>query len=314
MYLDSLLFAVQVILPVCLLVALGVLLKKVRLIDDHFINMASTLVFKVTLPTLVFLAISGMESDVSSHIPLLTFVTVAILTSYLIGNIWVSMANVAPQSRSAFVQAAFRSNLGIVGIAMVVYAFGDKGAQYGALVLAVGVPLYNLLSVIVLSNGRNTSIGKQIQLILKNPLIIAIFLALPFSVWSVSLPDVLISAARSLGNMTLPLALISIGGTLSLAEFRKANGMTLQIAFLKLILFPGLVLIAGLMLDFDGIALGVVVIMLASPTAAAAAAFVMSKSMGANVALTANAIAVTTLGSLITTGAYFYILRVLSLV
>ncbi|MBM96068.1 MAG: transporter [Oceanospirillaceae bacterium] len=312
MHLESLLFAVQVILPVCLLVSLGVLLKKLRIIDQHFIDVASSLVFKVTLPTLVFLAIAGMDSDLSKHIPLLIFVTVAILVSCILGYGWTKLTGVSDQDRSAFVQAAFRSNLGIIGIAMVVYAFGEEGTRYGALVLAIGVPMYNLLSVMVLANDQDVSLVGQAKLILTNPLIVAIVLALPFSLLAIKLPDVVLSAAHSLGSMTLPLALISIGGSLSLAEFRRANQVTLQIAFLKLIVFPGLVLCFGLLAGFEGIELGVMVIMLASPTAAAA--FVMSRSMGGNATLTANAIAVTTLGSLITTGAYFYVLRFLSLV
>jgi predicted permease len=51
--------------------------------------------------------------------------------------------------------------------------------------------------------------------------------------------------------------------------------------------------------------------MMASPTAAAA--FVMARAMGANHVLTANAIAVSTLGSMLTMGGIFYVLRIMSL-
>lgn len=312
MHLDSLLFASDVILPVCLLVCLGVLLRRLSIIDQHFIGIASNLVFKVTLPTLVFLAVTGMDIDPSGQIRLVVFVAVSILLTFLFSHVWAKVIGLPEEDISAFVQASFRSNLGIIGIAMVVYAFGEQGIRHGALVLAVGVPMYNLLSVIVLTRGQTVSVTEQLVMILKNPLIIAIALALPFSVWSIELPSVLHTTAESLGKMTLPLALISIGGSLSWVEFKRANKTTLHIAALKLGVFPCMVLGAAIAVGFSGVELGVVVIMLASPTAAAA--FVMAQSMGGNSALTANAIATTTLGSLITTGAYFYVLRLLSLV
>lgn len=312
MHLDSLLFASNIILPVCLLVCLGVLLRRWSIIDEAFINVASSLVFKVTLPTLIFLAIADMSINPAEQFRLMAFVAVAILMTCALSYVWARMIRLPASDLSAFVQASFRSNLGIVGIALVVYAFGDEGVSTGALVLAVGVPMYNLISVLVLAQGQAVSLRKQGQLILKNPLIIAILLAIPFSVWSIPLPSTLKMTAESLGNMTLPLALISIGGSLSWVEFHKANRTTLHIALLKLGVFPGLVLGAGILLGISGIELAVIVIMLASPTAAAA--FVMTRNMGGNAVLTANAIALTTLGSLITTGAYFYVLRLLSLV
>lgn len=298
-------------MPVCLLVCLGVLLRRWAIIDSAFIDVSSSLVFKVTLPTLIFLAIADMHINPAEQFWLMLFVAIAILATCAFSYFWAWLIKLPREDLSAFVQASFRSNLGIVGIAMVVYAFGDDGIRTGALVLAVGVPMYNLISVVILAQGQSVSITEQCQLILRNPLIIAIMLAIPFSIWSIPLPSTLRSTAESLGNMTLPLALISIGGSLSWVEFHKANKTTAHIMLLKLGVFPGLILGAGLMFGLPELELSVIVIMLASPTAAAA--FVMARNMGGNATLTANAIALTTLGALITTGAYFYVLRLLSL-
>ncbi|MDO6805885.1 AEC family transporter, partial [Wenyingzhuangia sp. 1_MG-2023] len=94
----------------------------------------------------------------------------------------------------------------------------------------------------------------------------------------------------SLGQMTLPLALISVGGTLDFGALRKANSTTLQMALLKLVILPILIVSAAIAMGFRGVELGVVALMMACPTAAAA--FVMAKAMGANHVLTANAVAV----------------------
>lgn len=312
MYLESFLFAADVIMPVCLLVLVGAVLRRTGHIDEHFIHVSSSLVFKLTLPALVFLAISSMTFDPIGHSKLMLFVAVAILASCFLSVVWARLVGVGECDASAFVQASFRSNLGIVGIALAVYAFGEEGTEVGALVLAVGVPMYNLLSVIVLARGHDVSFSKQLLLIARNPLIVAILCAVIVSVFQWRLPAVMDSVIRSLSDMTLPLALIGIGGTLSVNEMRKANRLTMHISLLKLVLFPLLVFAAAFFSGFRGVELGVLVIMLASPTAAAA--FVMARNMNANAVLTANAIAVTTLGSLVSTGVYFYVLRIMSLV
>ena len=43
--------------PVFAMLFLGVLLKRINWIDDHFIHVASSLVFNVTMPALLFLGI-----------------------------------------------------------------------------------------------------------------------------------------------------------------------------------------------------------------------------------------------------------------
>ena len=312
MYWQSFVFTIQIIFPVCLLVVLGYFLRQRNVVDEHFIRVGSRLVFTLTLPVLMFMAIAKVRFDGTAHLGLMLFVAIIILLSCIICVIWARIAGVGRDDQSAFVQAAFRSNLGIIGISMVVYAFGDEGTRVGALVLAVGVPMYNLLSVMVLAHGQSVNWSQQLKLIAQNPLIVSIALALPFSIWQIQIPGTIESALRSVGNMTLPLALIGVGGTLDLSALRAANRTTFQISLLKLIVVPAITVALALMVGIQGVELGVLALMLGSPTAAAA--FVMASSMGANHVLTANAVAVTTLGSLVTMGGIFYVLRVAALV
>lgn len=75
----------------------------------------------------------------------------------------------------------------------------------------------------------------------------------------------------------------------------------------KLVLVP-LVLTAGAVaLGFRGIELGILMLMASSPSAAAG--YVMVRAMGGNAALAANIIALTTLGSLLTTSLGVMLLR-----
>lgn len=312
LHLESFLFTAEVILPVAMLLTLGYILKKRAFIDDSFVKIASKMVFNLTLPALLFLAISGSTINPVDHLGFILFVLLATTITCVISWVWSRIGRMDGPDGRAFVQAAFRSNLGIIGIALAIYAFGDKGKEIGALVLAVGIPAYNLLSVIVLSSGQGVRWGNQLLLIVQNPLIASIGVAAALRWLQVSIPVPVVSFMSSLGDMTLALALIAVGGSLDLQAFKKANWITLQIVGLKLIFLPAIVSVSAFVLGFSGLELGVITLMMASPTAAAA--FVMAQSMNANHVLTANAIAVTTLASLFTMGGVVYVLRVMSLV
>jgi predicted permease len=60
-YLDNLSFALSVTAPIFLVMAVGWLLRRVGLIDGAFVETASELVFKVALPTLIFLNLAQLE-------------------------------------------------------------------------------------------------------------------------------------------------------------------------------------------------------------------------------------------------------------
>lgn len=312
MYLESFVFTLEIILPVFLLLVLGYSLRRSGFMDEGFITVASKMVFNFTLPALVFLAIATADLDMEVHFRLAVFVAAAIAATCLLAILWVRLASIPRPDASAFVQGSFRSNLGIIGIAMAVYAYGDQGKEVGALILAIGVPAYNLLSVVVLSSGQGVKWGDQLVLIARNPLIVAILVAAMVNHLDLEILGPAESFLQSLGDMTLPLALIAVGGTLDLSALRKTNRIALQITTFKLLVFPVLITLAAMLCGFSGTELGVTALMFASPTAAAA--FVMAKSMGGNHVLTANAIAVTTLGSLVSIGMIIYVLRLMSLV
>ena len=52
--------------------------------------------------------------------------------------------------------------------------------------------------------------------------------AAPFAIFKIGLPGWLESSGQYLADMTLPLALICIGGTLSLASLRASSGLALS--------------------------------------------------------------------------------------
>lgn len=316
MYLQTLLQTLEITLPVILLVVLGVVLKTRGAIDERFIATASRLVFNVSLPVLMFMAIVSASASLENHGALVVFALLAALSAFALTLIVARVVKVRTLQYGAFVQASFRSNLGIIGLALCINAFPVEGALLGAIILAVVTPLYNFLSVWVLAGG---DVGWKGQIIatVKNPLIIAIALAALVNVSGFTLPQFALSTGSALAAMTLPLALIGIGGSLvlpklSLPKQEGRNNVTLLSVALKILILPSLIIMVAVMSGIRGPELMVLAIMFSSPTAAAA--FVMASAMGADEKLTANVIAISTLGAAVSMTSFIYVLNLSGLV
>jgi len=200
------------------------------------------------------------------------------------------------------IQGAFRSNTAIIGLAYVANVYGDVGIAAAAVYVACTTMLYNILSVIVLSPQQDTMKAQMIlgvfKSLLKNPLIIGILLGLLFFVLAIPVPQMVLKTGQYFSNMTLPIALLCIGGSLNLKALQSNSFNCYFSCALKIIAAPIVITTGGYLVGFTGVALGIVFFMSAAPTAAAS--YVMARSMGHNADLAANVIALSTIGSLFT--------------
>jgi predicted permease len=314
MFLTLLQETLQITVPIFLVVISGYGLRHLGLLDDHFISMGSRLVFNFTLPILLFISIATK--------PLTYGVT---LTSALVGVaatllIWaliefVSRWLVHPRSdRGVVVMCSFRSNLGIVGLAYCFNAYGETGVAAVAMYLALVTTVYNVVSVITLSRKQSnvTSIRLTLKSISRNPLIIAIVISLLWSVANLPVPSVLNATGNYFATMTLPLALLCAGGSLSLKAFKNNVGKVWLATFAKLALTPLVTFLLGYMVGLRGMHLELIVMMSCAPTAAAS--YAMARAMGSNDKLAASIVAITTLLSFATAAIIISLLRISALV
>ncbi|WP_107852072.1 AEC family transporter [Oceanimonas marisflavi] len=312
--LTSLLFSLSVTGPICLLLMLGFFLRRTHMMNEGFIDGASKLVFNVTLPVLLFTSIVSADFSRMASPSLILYGVVATLVVYVLLEGLATRLTAEKALRGILVQGAFRANMAIVGLAYVHNAYGSQGVAAMAFYVACLTILFNILAVITL--GRSLNSGKPVRPgtimlgIIKNPLIIGIVAALPVALGGWPVPEVLMKAGQSLAQMTLPLALLCTGASLSLKSGRESTGLLPAIALLRLILVPGAITLGAWAAGFDGAELTMLFLINASPTAAAS--YVMVRAMGGNAVLAANIIAVTTLGSLLTTSLGVTLLGALS--
>jgi predicted permease len=300
-FLEILVFSFSITGPIFVILALGIVLERAGIITDAFIESGTRLVFNIALPALLFISISKTRLGVDTDLSLIAFGLVATLVAYVLLE-WYAARKVSPESdRGVVVQGGFRSNMGIIGLAYCVNAYGEPGLLVSSLYLGLVTILFNILSVITLSRSlhKRQGVWRIVRGIATNPLIIAIGLALPVSWFDITLPALLLQSGQYFADLTLPLALLCTGASLNFRTLRGEIGNTLTAAACKLLVIPVLFTLVGALLGFRGIDLGVLMLMSSAPTATAS--YVMVRAMGGNATLAANIVALTTLGSLFTT-------------
>ena len=117
--------------PVFAMLFMGVLLKRIRLIDDNFNRVASQLVFNVCMPALLFLGIYHADLATAVKPGVLLYFVVATLAGFAIAwglAIWRSPL----ADRGIYTQGAFRGNNGVIGLALAASLYGDYGISLAA--------------------------------------------------------------------------------------------------------------------------------------------------------------------------------------
>lgn len=296
---EQILFSINAVLPIFLIILLGYILKHFGLIHEAFVKQATKIVFKVSLPCMVFQSVSGVRIDElfsTDMIALATFSIIASLIIFLLATLLSMKLLKEPLSRGSFIQGIFRSNFVIIGYPLILNLFGDSGLAKAALLTAFIMPLFNILAVIALTifvpKKDNHIIKGTLLQIIKNPLIIAIFLALIFAGFEWQLPIFLNQTLNYSGQLALPLSLMCIGAFFSWERVKPSFSSALVVTGLKMVIHPILLVIIAYYLGFSGEYLGIIFILFASPTAVSS--FAMAEGMENDSQLAAAIIIMTT--------------------
>ena len=306
-------FSINVTVPIFMVMVLGWWLKQVGMLDGNFVTVANKFNFQVTLPCMLFLDISSV--DIRAVFDLSYVLFCAIASSICFWGIWgVSKLFLKGEDRAmagAFVQASFRSSAAVMGLAFIQNIYVQSAM--GPLMIVGAVPLYNIYSVLVLTFegqqdvDRKGKIREALVNVLRNPIIIAIFLGLLASFGGIKLPDLARKPIQSVAQMATPLALVSLGagfeGRKALAKIRP----TLAAAFLKLVAQPAVFLPIAISMGFGREKLIAILIMLAAP--ATPSCYIMAKNMGHDGTLTASVVVATTLLSAFTLTGWIFLLK-----
>lgn len=314
---DSFIYSLNATVPVFAIMIIGQFLKRIGIIDIPFANIANKFVFKICLPCLLFQDLAVTNIRENFDLSYVGFCFLATLSSILV--IWFLAKKLLKDKTEvgAFVQCSYRSSAAILGIAFIQNIYGTSGMA--PLMIIGSVPLYNIFAVIILTFESNSAenmnstdnIKRAFVNILKNPIIIGIFLGLIASYFNLDFPKMIDKTINNLAVMTSPLALISIGaafeGKKALAKIKS----TAVASSIKLIVLAAIFIPLAVYFGFRDQKLIALVIMLASPCTPTA--YIMAKNMDGDDVLASSIIVTTTFFSSITLTFWIFILRAFGL-
>lgn len=293
--------ALSVTAPIFIIISLGMWLAYIKFINQEFIRITSKIIFNIGLPLMLFTSTSSHDFSQLINVTHLTLLLTTTLIIFIIANFSASKFIHKKEDKGVFVQGAFRGNLVIIGLALCDSAYPDKGIAIAALPTAMIIIVYNLLSIYTLNaslHQQKFSLKKNLEDIIKNPLIIGILSGLLVNFVAFPMPKILVQSNNYLTQMTLPLALLSIGGSLNFLQLKQNITPALMASLGKVLLCPIVFILLLLIWPTDPVATGVLFLLMASPTAGAS--FIMVKAMNGNSDLAAKIIIISTLMSLFT--------------
>lgn len=315
---ENFIYSINVTMPIFLVMVLGYFLKQIGMLDDNFVTVANRFNFKVTLPFMLFRDISTV--DIKAVFDLKYVLFCAIVSTICFWTVWAGAKLFLKDKsmRGAFVQASFRGSAAVMGMAFIENIYGSSAM--GPLMIVGAVPLYNIYSVLVLTfeadeeDGRQGA-GKIKQAginILKNPIIIGIFLGLVVSLLGVHFPTIVDRTVDTVARMATPLALVTMGagfeGRKALAKIKP----TLAASFIKLVAQTAVFLPIAAAMGFTGEKIIGILIMLAAPTTPSC--YIMAKNMKNDGVLTASIVVTTTLLASFTLTGWIYLLKCTGLI
>jgi malate permease and related proteins len=296
--------AVEILLPVVLLIVLGWMLARFQFLGSEFIRELNKLTFYVALPAFIFRSMTEVRVPTAEAMPLFGILLACTVITMLAAPLIANFLGARSSSLGSVAQAAYRGNLAFAGLPILAYSVSGLSPESAAETLGVGLlvfaPLtasYNFFAVLCLqgwgSLGRPGQVWALVRSILTNPLLISCLGGFCLALVGFEFPRPVHTALTALGAVAMPVALLCIGGSFLKIEFHGRYRSIWVAVLCKILLCPLLAALACWWFGITGLEKRIVLIFAAVPTAVTA--FTMAKQMGGDEDVTSAAVALSTI-------------------
>ena len=286
----NLVIAVEAVAPMFFIMVIGVLTRRAGLINEAEAKRLNKLVFTVFFPPMMFDNLYGAEIGDAFDIKLIVYCLAMILAVIAVSALIILKIEKDNRTRGAMIQAIYRSNLVIMGLPLVSNIFGDENLTTTAVTIAIVVPAYNVLAVILLEffRGGKPNAGQIIRGIFTNPLILGAIAGALTIVLHIELPDFLESTISSMDAVATPMALLVLGASLNKKSLSHSWRNLIICVSGRLIIVPAVALTLGALLGLRGIEFATMIPVFASPTGISS--YTMAAQMGSDGELAGNCV------------------------
>ena len=286
--------AVSAVVPMFCLMAIGAFVKFRKWLTDEELNHMNRMVFRVFFCCMMFYSIYTTDLATSFRPKLMLFGACGVLIIFTLLMIFVPRIEPDNRRRGVIVQAIFRSNFVLFGIPIVGNIFGDANIAVASMMIAVIVPIYNVLAVFALETfrGGKFALLPILKGVLKNPMILGAIAGATLLILGVEVPKPVLKPIGQISAATTPVALIILGASFKLGSTHEHRRQLLGAIFGRLILVPAIMLFtAAFVFGFTGIDFVTLIAIFGTPCAVVS--FAMAQQMGGDSDLAGNCVVFT---------------------
>lgn len=310
---ENMLLSFNVIFPIFIMLAVGYVLKRSKLLNNKTVDTMNNVAFKVFLPVLLFNNVYKTNIEGTISLKLIIFAVTSVVIIFLLLLLIIPLIEKDNRRRGVLIQGIFRSNFVIFGLPISIALCGSDNIAPTSILIAIIVPLYNALSIVALEifRGKGVNIKRILKGIITNPLIISGALGVIMMLLHIRLPMAIDASINDISKIATPLALILLGASFKFSEV-SANKKPLAIGVLgKLLIVPIIFIPICVLMGFTGVELVALVVMIGAPTAVST--FTVAGQMDADQTLAGQIVVFGSIGSIITMFAWIFILKQLAL-
>jgi predicted permease len=288
--------------PVFALLLLGNLMKRYQLSNETFLKTSDRLVYFIFFPTMLFWKIGGAPSPSAVDAKLCLVALSALFVIYFLSCAAIRIFKVTHFQAGSFSQSCYRFNT-YIGVAVVMNALGSDGVRLFGIVIGFLIPVINVLAVstLIWFSGKSFTLRDRtritIRAIISNPLILACIAGIVYAKFVNVFPVFLENSFQLMSYATLPLALFSIGGVLTLDNLKGHFKVSFLASIIRLLIYP----ITGFLFlkwfNVTGMAFKVGMIFFTLPTSSAI--YVLSSQLDSDTELASASIVLSTLLSFV---------------
>ncbi|MEC9312051.1 MAG: AEC family transporter [Pseudomonadota bacterium] len=273
----------EIVAPVFLLAGVGFVW--VRLGFEYRIQFVTRLAMTLAVPCLIFTALMKTELDKAA---IGWFVLAALAGHALLALAGAALVRVMQLERRSYLAPFIFGNTGNLGIPLSLFAFGEAGLGYAVAMLAVSAVLSFTFGIYLVAGEGGG--GKA----LREPMVWATLLGALFLWQGWQTPQFLTNALDLIGQMAIPLMLITLGVAVARLTPGK-TGLAVLLSLIKVTLSAAIGWGLGLAFGLDYTAFGVLVLQLATPVAVTS--YLLAEKFGADAQAVAGMVVVSTLMS-----------------
>lgn len=280
-----LLSVLEIVAPVFLLAGVGY--TWVTLGFEYRLAFVTRLAMTLAVPCLIFTALVNTALPPAA----LTTLSLASLTAYAaISVVILALLWIARLHQGTFAAPLIFGNTGNIGLPLALFAFGETGLEYAVVVFAVMAVLSFTLGIWLVAGASLSAMGKA----LREPMVAATVLGAVFLWRGWQLPGFLDDTLGLIGQMAIPLMLITLGVAVARLTPRGI-GRAIALSAVKLSICIGIGWATANYFELEPTAFGILVLQLATPVAVTS--YMLAEKFGADAQSVAGLVVVSTLMS-----------------